>query len=89
MYDGCFKIDFKFQKKLKIYNICMLDVLKLKLNLKKKIKNIQYMYAGCFKIMLNLKKIKNIQYMYTGCFKIMLKLKIFYKCMMDVLKFFF
>ena len=55
MYDGCFKIDFKFQKKLKISNICILDVLKLMLNLKKKIKNIQYMYAGCFKIMLNLK----------------------------------
>ena len=51
----------------------MMDVLKLILNFKKKIKNIQYMYDGCFKINVKFKK----------------KFKIFYECMMDVLNFFF
>ena len=50
--------------KFKIFNAYMIDVLKLILNFRKKIKNIQYMYDGCFKIMLNLKKIKNIYLMY-------------------------
>ena len=42
MYDGCLKIFFNFQKKIKLFNVCNLDVLKLILNLKKykKIKNI-------------------------------------------------
>ena len=56
MYDGCFKINVKFKKKLKIFNISMLDVLKLILNCKKKIKKIQYMYDGCFKIDFKLQK---------------------------------
>ena len=37
----------KFQKKLIIFNICMMDALKLMLNLKKN-KNILCMYDGCF-----------------------------------------
>ena len=40
MYDGRSKIDFKFKKKLKIFNICMMDVLKLILNLKKNVKTL-------------------------------------------------
>ena len=47
-----------------------MDVLKLILNFKKKIKNIQYMYDGCFKINVKFKK----------------KLKIFNISMLDVLK---
>ena len=42
MHDGCLQIDFKFQKiKLKIFNECMMDVFKLILKIKKKLKNIR------------------------------------------------
>ena len=51
-------IFFNFiSKKLKIFYVCMIDVLNfLILNFKKKCKNIQY--EGCLKIDLNLQKIK-------------------------------
>ena len=72
MYNGCLKMNFKFQKniKFKIFNVSMMKLSKLILNFRKKIKNIQYMYDGCFKIMLNFKK----------------KIKILKIYIMDVLK---
>ena len=75
MYDGCFKIDFKIQKKnLKISYVCMMDVLKLILNFKKKkCKNIQY--EGCLKIDLNFQKIKLKIFNMMDVLKLILNLK--------------
>jgi len=81
-------MNFKFQKniKFKIFNVSMMKLSKLILNFRKKIKNIQYMYDGCFKIMLNFKKkkLKIFNVCITDVFKLMLnlkkKFKIFYVC---------
>ena len=47
--------------KFKIFNVSMMDVLKFILNFRKKIKNIQYMYDGYFKVVQSYSKLVKVE----------------------------